>query len=444
MEFGTGESSKELLKHGALAAGVPGFKLVSGHVGDHRLVHALLRAANQKPTYEHFLAGLDEPTYEPSDRLLIKLDNQLIAHVLVLRRNAWFDHHSLPIGWLHDMAILPEYQARGYEQFLVSAAERAARDHQALAAFVCTDQPALFQAAGWSEIGDQRFTQASVHDILGALHSPRLVKPLRRQRVPQIRLWRQVELDGLRHFYRQTAASAWGALDRSEAYWRWLVGRKDHDQLIVAIHGRDNWEELLTPSRIVGYAMTRGSQVVELATLQAFEPFAHSLLERACQDAIEHNHRSVTLHIRRTEPLHKLMISAGGTWNSSKSAGGRTRMFKLLDPTRWIESLRDVLLRRAAAAGLALPLTISFASGLRKYRFELTHQASQLRHDCAAIADVRCSLEALGGLFVGNLDSTAACAAGQFEVLSERTIAHLAALFPVVTFWQSQFDSPPC
>jgi predicted acetyltransferase len=241
MEFDTGDTSRVLLERGAQASDVRGMRLVAGNAGDHKLVHALLRAANQAPTYEDFLAGLDEPTYEPSDRLLVKSGNEIVAHVRVLPRSAWFEHAKLPIGGIEDLTALPEYCDQGYEQLLVSTAERALRDQQAVVAFAHTNQAAAgaFRDQGWSEVGSQRFTQANVNEVLGVLAAIETVKVARRQRPLRIRLWRQVELEGLRKVYHQAASAGWGAIDRSEAYWRWLTGRSIHDELIVAIHGPD-------------------------------------------------------------------------------------------------------------------------------------------------------------------------------------------------------------
>ena len=92
--------------------------------------------------------------------------------------------------------------------------------------------------------------------------------------------------------YRHSAAGTWGALDRSEAYWRWLVGRKAHDELIVAIHGRDDWDVLERPAHIVGYAVTRGSQVIELATLPDVSPSRRS----AARKSLPGRHRTRPSH----------------------------------------------------------------------------------------------------------------------------------------------------
>ncbi len=442
MEFDTGENSRGLASRVPCGTVAGPLQLTAGNAGDHRLVHAMLRAANQAPSYEDFLAWLDEPMYEPSDRLLVKLDGAIIAHVQVLKRVAWFHGVKLPIGGVDCLATLPEYRDAPYERLLVAAAEDALHNAQAVVAFTRTDRFDAFRQRGWSNIGFPTYTEANVHEVIARLSVPATVEPLAPRIKPlRIRLWRHVELDALLEVYRQAAAPTWGSLDRSEAYWRWLVGRHAHDDLIVAIDGRDDWESLESPSHIVGYAITRGSQVVELATLPKFRRAAEPLLARACQDAVERDHRSISLHIPLTDPLHELMLSAGGRSLTGERPGCGPWMLKLLDPTRWIESLYEVLLERARTAEIARPLAISFDTGRHQYRLELTRRSSHFARADGASADVKCPAETLGALFCSTLDVTAATQSGKLDFRNPDAAARVAALFPQVSFWQSPLDS---
>lgn len=412
-------------------------RLVTGNAGDHKPIHALLRAANQSPSYEDFVSWLDEPTYEPSDRLLVKTGSQLVAHLQVFSRVAWFGGVRLPVGGVQDLATLPEYRGAGHERLLLESAEQAMRENQAVTAFARANRADAFLACGWTEVRDQRFTEANVNDILARLSS---TAPPRHRRVRSLhtRLWRQVELDSLERVYRSIAETLWGALDRNEPYWRWLVGRKAHDELIVAVHGRDNWEELDRPANIVGYAVTRGSQLVELAMLPGFGHAGRPLLLRACQDAIERGHRTLSLHLPIDHPLHELMIDAGGHWSTNGLSG--TLLVKLLDPGRWIESLYPVLLRRARAAGVKRPCHLVIETCRQRFRLDLTRRSGRLESNVQSPLEVRCTPETFASLLVGNLDVAAARETGNIECLDDETAARLAALFPPLDFWQSQFD----
>jgi predicted acetyltransferase len=442
MEFETGELARSLLRRN-LGEPLPHpVRLVSGNASEHKLVHALLRAAGQAPSYEDFLSWLDDPTYEPSDRLLVKRDGQIIAHAQVLDRLAWFHGVKLPVGGVEQLATLPEYRDAPYERLLVTAAEQSLRDRRAIVAFSHTDRPDAFHTCGWSEAIGQVSTEANVNDVLGALATPaendlfaRHEKPLR------IRHWRHVELEPLQHVYRQAAATTWGALDRSEPYWRWLVGRTAHDALIVAVDGPDNWDELKTLPHIVGYAVTRSAQIVELATLPDFNRAAAPLLARACQNAIEHDHRNISLLLPSTNPLHDVLLAANGRPTVPRSRTSKL-MLKLLDPARWIESMYDVLLARAKAAGITRPFQVVIDLGRRKVRFDLTRRSGHLTGELAAPVEVACDADLFGALLLGNLDVAAACESGLIEVANDELAFRLAALFPVTNYWQSPLDAP--
>jgi len=441
MEFETGEPRKIPLERERRAPAHEAIRPVTGTAGDHKLVYGLLRAANRAPSYESFLAWLDEPSYEPLNRLLVKRGSNLVAHCQVFDRIAWFHGAKIPVGGIEDPVALPEYCGAGYERLLLSTAQQTLRNRRAVIAFTRTDRPKAFCDAGWSEAIGQRHTEATVNDVLARLsQTPAATLPVRPTRPLRIRLWRQVELEPLRRLYRRAMPAAWGAIDRSEAYWRWFVNRRAHDELIVAIYGRDDWTALDAPAHIVGYAMTRGSQVVELSTLPAFGRAAEPLLARACQDAIERDHRTVSLHLPPDDPLHDVLLAAGGGW-STRNRNGETLMLRLLDPVRWIEGLQRVLVDRATAAGLALPLDVVFYTGRRRYRLELTDRGGRLVRERTSLVDVSCSPEMLGALFMGNVAVAAAEQSGRVVFRSADAALRTASLFPPIPFWQSSLDS---
>jgi predicted acetyltransferase len=356
----------------------------------------------------------------------------------VLNRTAWFDGIQMPVGIVQDLATLPENHGSGYERLLLSAADGRLHENHAVVGFARTDRPDVYRSADWIEVRGQRHTRANVSDILSKLASaPRS----RRDKSLRIRLWRHVELEALRNVYRHAVESAWGPIERSEQYWRWLVSRKAHHEIIVAVHGKDQWEELDKPSNIVGYAVVRGSRVIELCTLPGHDKVAGRLLGRACQDAIEHDHRSLSLHIPTTDPLHELMLSAAGNWCCDARTSGSTWMLKFLDPARWIETMYPVLLRRAKATGVKRPCHLVFNVGQRKHRLELTRRSGRLVcDDTTATPQVRCSSESFAALLLGNCDIAAAQNLNQLEFADASAAFRVAALFSPAPFWQSQFD----
>src|SRR5262249_55236980 len=153
------------------------------------------------------------------------------------------------------------------------------------------------------------FSHAKARDVMGRLQAaymPRLANPL------SIRLWRHVEMPALIRIYRQNTAGGFGALERSEAYWRWLVWRKADAALLVALDGPDKLELEESIAPIVGYAVLRQERVVELVTAPGHPTANYQLLARAARDAIEHDRQDLVLSAPPNHPLHQVMSEGGG------------------------------------------------------------------------------------------------------------------------------------
>jgi predicted acetyltransferase len=442
MEFETGGTSKSILSGESRPPLGDSVRLVTGHVADHRLVYDLLRMTRAAPSAESFASSLEEPSYEPTDRLLVRRGSQIVAHVQLLHRAAWFQGVRLPVAGIECLAALPELDEAGYDRLLLTSAEQSLRGTAAMAAFALTDRAGLFRSSGWREVGALQPIEANAHDVLARLSACAIPQQAFGQREAPLRIrhWRHVELEPLLAVARQATAITWGGIDRSEPYWRWLVGRKRHDALSVAIEGRDDWDSLAAPPHIVGYSIMRGQQIIELSADADYPQAAHLLLARACQDAVERDHRAVSLHIPPSDPLHELLLAAGGQ-RSARPRNARAWFAKLLDPVRWIEGMYPVLLERAKAAGIARPFAIGFDTGRCRYRLELTRRSGHFIVDAAAPSDVTCSPATMGALFMGNLDLADARQADGIFFRDEEIAAQIAALFPKVSFWQSAFDA---
>lgn len=430
-------------------------QLTVGRVGDHPIVFSLLRAVNQAPAYDDFVSWLDEPSYEPSDRLLVKRGEQLIAHAQLLNRAAWFQGVKLPVAGMRDLAVLPEYAPTGFERQFVEAAESAMREAGAILSLVRSVRPEPLLENGWAPVRIAGYSQANVNDVLAyvlsqksrcdeaKLKGEREVAVVggtsRRRPALAVRRWRQVERAAVRAVYDAMAGESWGSLFRSDPYWQWLVGRMVHGDLIVAVatchHGEDERED----SRIVGYAVTHGSQVLELHCLPGYERAAPKLLARACQDAIERDYHTISLHTSANDALHELVVTAGGTWCSDHAPGGAL-VTKLLAPAMWIPAIYPLLRQRAKAAGLRLPLELGFDTGAAQYRLVVTRRSSRLVDDETAPDEVRCAPATFGQLLIGNLDLVQCRTGGEIAVRDDTAYRRVAALFPSVLFWQSQFD----
>ena len=212
--------------------------------------------------------------------------------------------------------------------------------------------------------------------------------------------------------------------------------------MIVAVDGPDEWDDLTTEPAIVGYAVTAGAQVLELCCLPEFARAAPRLLVRACQDAIERDHHTLTLHTAASDPLHELIVTAGGTWCTDDRHTGRHAAREAARPAALDRShLSDPAAageRRRACRGrsrcASIPATNTIDSCSRG-------AAAGWCADEATAADVRCDPATFSALLVGNLNVARARDECRLEVADDDVLHKLAVLFPPSLFWQSQFDT---
>jgi predicted acetyltransferase len=421
--------------------------LALGNAGDHARVLQLLVQAFQYPLAEDFQSRLDEPSYQPIDRLLLEREGQLIGHVQVSKQIGWFQGLRLPLVLLQDFVTLPEYRAADYDAALLRVAESTGLDEGGLLALVRTDQPEWFEQNGWSICRGQGHTQANTRAILS--HFDAQNGQRRRARSIEVQSWRHYQLDVLENLYQQLVCNSWGGLQRSLETWQWLVGRKAQDQVLIAvervrnqpsnplrIEEPDSAQE--QPLRVVGYAMVRDSCIVEMLTLPGYAQARAQLVVRACRDAIDRDHHHVSLHTPAADPMHELLVTAGGSWITDSPQHGGQWMLKLLSPERWIEKFYPVLHERAREAGIARPLEISFSVGQHGYRLGLTRRSSRLEHDSEQAApQANCDWRTFQDLLTSNLRFPETIAQGQLQTTHASVAATLATLFPPKLLWQS-------
>ena len=105
--------------------------------------------------------------------------------------------------------------------------------------------------------------------------------------------------------------------------WQWLAGRKAQDQILIAVkNNRQRSSDSAADLDAVGYAIVRDSCIVEMLTLPGFSAARAMLVARACRDAIDRDHHFVSLHTPAADPMHELMVTAGGSWISDGASTG--------------------------------------------------------------------------------------------------------------------------
>jgi GNAT superfamily N-acetyltransferase len=414
--------------------------IAAANAGDHALVHRLLLAVYQRPSREEFFASLDDPYYEPSDRLLVRRGDEIVSHVLLNKRLMSFGAVQLPLAEVQWLATLPEYRSAGYARRLLSVADDQMRNDGAVVALLQTRQPELFLSAGWALAARRRYLRVSVGNLLSeftAGHRPPALGPVEAQRRISTRMWRHVELRSLMRLYEQNTADKHGPLIRSEEYWRWLISRQAYGQIIVAVEGEDCFEFGEQAPKLVGYAVTKGKQIVEMMT-DGDPNVAAQLVVRAAREAIERDIDALEVSALPGSPLDQLLTASGAV----PKIGGRADeviMLKILDPSELVRRLYPELHDRAKAAGIDRPVELSLEVDGAPQRFVLTRRSARVDSGAADRADVVATASQFAQLLLGCYDPDVHAAEG-LTYRNKRVAKIVRALLPPIPFWRPRLD----
>jgi predicted N-acetyltransferase YhbS len=408
-----------------------------------------------------FQAAIDHPTYVPGDRLLLRRKGRLIAHVHLTRRLMQFGSLALPVAGLHGLATVADCRQQGLGTHLLSAAERQMRQSGALVGLLRTRIPHFFRRTGWALCGGSSGCASTPHAVLARLLEHGL--GLRRNPRIQVRPWRRWEEDAVTRVYRQSLSGSYGLLERNRAYWHWLLERRAYDQFYVALDGPDLWDLKESSTRVVGYAAVKGEKIVELVTAPERRKAAMELLARTCGDAIEQDHRRISLHAPDgspllayfrggppsephwtpqklfQEPIGAACFSASRRGLETSSEQAEFCMARLLDPLALLRLMCRGFVQRAAQAGLARPLELGLLVDGRKYQIEI---AGSGRASAGTLGRSYLDLNVADftRLVLGQLDWDRALEEGR--VVPSTGLARDAArvLFPLLPFWRPLLD----
>lgn len=404
--------------------------------GDHPAIYYFLAAVFQGPTRNEFRSSLEDPFYEPHDRLLIKQGDRITGHVHLTHRVMQFGPVRIPVARLGWLATLPECRGRGQGRRLLAEAERRMAQSGALVGWLHTAIPRFFRRTGWALCGRHSYSRAGARAVLARL----LDRGLPRRRRLQIRPWRRWEQAALVRIYNQKLDGSYGALERTDAYWRWLIRREAHDQIYVALDGPDPLDLEETSTRIAGYAATRGERIVELIVEPKWRRAAADLLARCCRDAIEHDRQTVVLYAPPTSALHKLFRQAGGLWHHHETDRGEVHMARLLDPLRLLRRLGEEFHRRAERGGLPLPMELGLLADGKKYQLEIHRCGARALGRRVGRSYLELNVADFTRLVLGQLDWDRAVAEGRLRASTELAARAGPLLFPRLPLWHPPLD----
>jgi GNAT superfamily N-acetyltransferase len=415
-------------------------RLALGRSGDHASVYHMLLAVFQGPSREEFFHQTEDPFYEPQDRLLVKRGFRVISHTHLIRRAMRFGETSIPVGGLQWLGTLPEFRNEGLATRLVHEAERRMIEDGALVGITRTPVPRFFHRAGWSLCGRHSFSQGKSREVLARIHNEHASRFTRRL---NIRRWRHVEMPALLRIYSQNTQSAYGPLERTEAYWRWIIGRRAFDSLLVALDGPDKLELEETIAPIVGYAVLRQEQVVELCTAPGHAAAGYQLLARACTEAIERDRQDIELFAPAGSSLHRVVCNAGGTLHYQEGAGGEAFMVRILKPVEFLQRLAPEFEMRAKAAGWPRDCELGLSVAGQRLRLVYTRRGFRVRTGALGRSYLTLNRDEFTRLALGHSAVRDMMAEERIQASTQVAVELAAALFPKLPLWRPPWDDLP-
>jgi predicted N-acetyltransferase YhbS len=437
-------------------------RLALARTGDHPSIHGHLVAVFHGPSPAEFQAQLDEPGYEPADRLVVKDGDQIAAHLRLARQTIQLASATLPAARFMDLATAPEYRSRGLATALLAAGERAAAERGVLVGLTRTRAALLFARQGWSICGRHVFSSASARAVLAELaaatdsanaadQSAAFLRPRAEPLI--IRPLRRIELRAVVRLYEQHVAGQSGWPARSEAYWEWLLSRGACDRVYVASTAPETADYAKLADSIVGYACVRQSRIVELVTAASRDDVSRQLAERVCADVREEDGWAVRYDAPPTDPLHDLFRRAGGRLTIKQEVGGELFMAKLLDPLALLRRLIEVFTERALAAGISRPSelgielrsgggrTVSGSSGVvERFRVYVSRQGTRVETGGPSRHALALAYGDLAPLVLGDQGAEAMIHSGRAKYTTKKARHLAAALLPGGCWWRPPLD----
>ncbi len=428
------------------------FDVDAAFESDHAAIHSLLLATFQEPTIGTFQAINNAPRYEPSDRLLIRLGSEIVAHVFLNRRTMYFGGCEMISTDLRYLVTLPEFRAQGLASHLMKSAIDEMKHSRTIVATSRTLMPAFFEANGWVRCGRRCFSSTTPHNLLAYLESTRKSHETRMRattapRQLDVRVMRVSELDQSSELYDSLQEETFGTYHRTNSDWRWLLATRPHDRVYAAFELPDEKGQLydsdpdfFPQGKLVGYAVVQTGRIIEFVTMPRMQDVERALLDRICHDLVENSINTVEIHGAPNHALHPLFAASGGQYRYSDRDGGRVLMAKVLDRLQFMQSIRPLLWERARMADLPAGSELGVRCGKESFLLTVNKRSIGVKAAVAGECLIECSENHLCQMLLGHESSAELINAGVVKASCLDAAEMARILFPQVALWRPVFD----
>lgn len=330
-------------------------------------IHAFARAYMNDLKPGEVTACLSDPAGSPNDTVLAWDGKEVVGVAQLARRSLLFGPARCTVGVIRWLYVVPEYRSTAVAQELLKRLERHARSIGLQVGLSWDFHTQLADLEDWVSIYRPPFVELKVDPFLAELSAQGLL-PLKGPRTKVIirpaRLW---DVGALAKFYAESVQGAYGASERSEAMWKWLLGRRGFDQFYVAVpaqapNAEPGASAAPVTQKILGYYIRRGWRIVELLA-PSRRALGLDLLVHACREAKEQNRTWMLVDLPGFSPLRPLVGKQANSAQEHYAFDGPSLMAKVWDVVGLLETLlphmEESALRhglcKSAALGLEVP-----------------------------------------------------------------------------------------
>jgi GNAT superfamily N-acetyltransferase len=398
-----------------------------GTEADHEAVYQTLLHVFHGPDREAFLGALNDPSYRPEQRLLVKVDGRVASHVHLTERTIRYGSTPIPMNGVMWVGTLPEYRGIGFAQNLMRLADDRARETGAVVQALTTGMPQFYRPLGWGICGRQTFGQALSRNLPQV--SDGMIEG--RNGFWHVRPWRQVELNDLMALYELQYAHTTGSVVRSEDYWRWMIGRRYAHVIWVACQG----------DAVRGYAFVKDHKILEIAHHPAHPQALKALLGRIRAEALERAYPEVIVHAPIDHPVIEAFRAASGKIIDQEEYEGTASMYHIPHIDRFLEAILPELSHRALRSGATLPLELGLTVGERRWLLHVEATGSRVEPDKLSRRHLTLTPATLVRLALGHIGIDRAALEEGFETSTGTALEVARILFPARPIWRSPLDS---
>jgi len=249
-----------------------------------------------------------EPIYRRNYSKVVKLDNKIVSHILVIPHFMRIGLAVVKVGVIGYTVTHPDYRRRGLATILMNKWIEEMTNSDYCLSYVF-GIPYFYQQFGYefAFFGDNYSYEPATYMNVGKIKR----KKMRNKFVAN--MYEEKELSSISKLYNHANRERTGALIRTKEYWKWLIkGLNDSGRIkrrdIVII--KDNTDQLL------GYAIINSDDqnlfaVWEIATMDANEKVFAFLIRAIISRAQEQGVKSIYFKLPLNHPFLRYCVAMG-------------------------------------------------------------------------------------------------------------------------------------